>query len=297
MNTHRSSQRSVSLVRVALGVAAMVGCYGAPSPEEGGANGELTPAPARVSPCVAFGQSYVYEASRPQALVDGLNVSLPITEPFEIDLDTSNGRCFIAPAQVGSGYRVQGRFRLSDPVVIHDNVTASLVPDGGGPDPYLLKLDIDLGDVRFESIGEVDISVPCLGLDRRLNGVVRDLHVKAYYRPVRVGVNRFAFDHVDADFTSVRVSNPDAPIPQITLVTDAINAHLAGAAGSRAVETAIEDAVEAQPAVRDAIPTVLTPNFWAEAPGTENGATVCGVTYNPAGVCTSGSCARYRILP
>ena len=114
---------------------------------------------------------------------------------------------------------------------------------GAGGVPYFLKVTASLGDIRFASVGDLDISVPCLGLDRNLEGTLRDLEVEVYYRPPRPGQNRFTYDHFDVDFGTVSVVNPDALIPSFGPVVTTTNAWLASASGRALIEDSIEAAV------------------------------------------------------
>ncbi len=289
MNTSPLPRRAWRALALAATLAA--GCYGGPDDASGSANSiSINPEPVPLNRCTLFGQNHTHTTAATQGLLDAVDVTLPTPPPFAVDVDTSNGNCVFAPAQVGSGVRVRGSFQINTTLRLRDNLDARFVAGAGGV-PYFLKVTASLGDIRFASVGDLDISVPCLGLDRNLEGTLRDLEVEVYYRPPRPGQNRFTYDHFDVDFGTVSVVNPDALIPSFGPVVTTTNAWLASAGGRALIEDSIEAAVAPQIAPLSNLSALFTLSFWGPAPGVESSATICSASR------TDDDHAAYRIVP
>jgi hypothetical protein len=294
MNALRHNALSFSCLKTLALVATLGGCYGGEAVDDAQQSpaNALSPAPLTCP----FADRFLYTESHVQSVLDALNTTIPAPAPFTLALDTSNGDCFLAPAQVGSGVRVNGTFALTSSLTLHNNMTASFVADSDGSDPYLVELDIALGTVTFASQGDVDISVPCLGLDRRLDGTMRDVTVKLFYAPPKTGRTSFRFDHIHVDFGSTTVVNPDATIAWFTPVCSAINANLASASTRASIESTLEGTIAAQSVVTSTLPSTLTSLFWLAAPGTSS-SSICSAILGGGTGCSTADCAEYKINP
>ena len=295
MNSLRNGPSFSWITTLAL-VAGLGGCYGGGEAIDSEAQqapaSSLTPVPITCP----FADRFLYTEHDVQVVLDALNTTIPAPAPFSVAIDTSRGDCFIAPAQVGSGVRVGGSFALTSALTLHDNMTASFVSDSDGSDPYLVELDVNLGTVTFSSVGDVDISVPCLGLDRRLDGTMRNVMVKLFYAPPKSGRTSFRFDHVDVSFGTTTVVNPDASISWFTPVCDAINANLASASTRASIESTLEGTIAAQSTVTSTLPSTLGALFWLAAPGNSS-SSICSAVLGGGSGCSTSDCAEYKINP
>ena len=157
-----------SLVASTLGV---VGCGdGSVSSEDSAI--ELT----KVDPSTLLNARYAapYYPSMLEADLDPLQISYPVALTQSFSEDTSKGDCFLNHAEVGSGVRLGGTFKIDQTIKI-SGWSVDFSPSDRARNPFLVEISFNLGDVKLVSQGDVDISVPCLGLDQKLtvklNGV------------------------------------------------------------------------------------------------------------------------------
>lgn len=288
-----------------MAMANLGGCVGAPegeldsvvqeaaatnppggSPVEPGVPGGGHTAP--VNPC-QVGLPRNFTGASVQVILDLLDTSADVSDPFTVAFNTAPGTCFFNAAEAGNGVRVNGRFRVTTPITLHDNVTASVEPSPTATDPYVYRVRIDVGDVSFASIGDVDISTNCLALDRRLNGTMRDLVIEVDLAPPTPSRGTFLVRRVTTDFGAVTVVNPDALIPSFTPVVDAANAQLATAATRAMIRDTITDAVESQSAITS-LATLADLGFRNET-GWSTSKTMCS---NVLASCSGADCGRVR---
>ena len=116
---------------------------------------------------------YQYRESDLQSIIDGLDTTIALTDTFVVADQTPSGACLVNPSEIGVGYRFSAEFRVTDPILLRNNVTVSFIADGDGSEPFLLQLEVAVGDVVVATIRPADISIPCLGLDRNLTGPSR----------------------------------------------------------------------------------------------------------------------------
>lgn len=259
-------------------------CYGAPVDDETSETQPLTVSgpvsiPVETALCNSLGRPHTFSTSSLQSLLDLVDYPLQ-TPSFDVNVDTSTGACLFAPQQVANGYRVGGRFRVTDSLRLHGNLTAQLVAGTGddADEPYMLQVTASLGDVHFSSVGDLDISYLCLGLDRNLDGVVRDLRVRIFFRPPSTERRQFHFDHVAVDFGEVRVSNPDAVTPNFGPVVGFINGYLAGDEGRQQIESSIESALAPHvPSITQLTP-LFDAIFWTGSPYPRATADICAAS-------------------
>lgn len=109
-----------------------------------------------------------------EADLSGLNINYPVVVTQAFSEDSSKGDCFLNHAEVGSGVRLGGTFKIDQTLRVSD-WSVDFASSDRARNPFLVNVSFSLGDVALVSQGEVDISVPCLGLDQKLtvklNGV------------------------------------------------------------------------------------------------------------------------------
>nr|MBK7067208.1 hypothetical protein [Deltaproteobacteria bacterium] len=207
-----------------------------------------TAAPSPLSSCL-LAATHDFTGSSVDLFLDLLDTTADVSTPFTVAFNTAAGTCFFNAAEAGYGVRVNGRFRITTPIVLHHNVTASVVASPTAGDAYIYRVRIDVGDVRFDSIGDVDISTNCLALDRRLNGTMRDLVIDIDLAPPTPTRGTFLLRRVTPSFGDVTVVNPDALIPSFGPVVLLANSQLATAANRTMMRDLIASTIESQSAI------------------------------------------------
>ena len=163
--------RSAWLSSLLIGSLALVGCGQGDVDTQDRAI-ELT----KVDPSTLLNAKYAapYYPSMLEADLDPLQISYPVALTQSFSEDTSKGDCFLNHAEVGSGVRLGGTFKIDQTIKI-SGWSVDFSPSDRARNPFLVEISFSLGDVTLVSQGDVDISVPCLGLDQKLtvklNGV------------------------------------------------------------------------------------------------------------------------------
>lgn len=257
----------------------------APSPVAAGSGGA---AAAPTNPCL-FAAGHDFTGSSVDVILDLLNTSADVSTPFTVAFNTAPGTCFFNAAEAGNGVRVNGRFRITTPITLHDNVTASVVASPSAADPYVYRVRIDVGDVAFDSIGEVDISTNCLALDRRLNGTMRDLVIDIDLAPPTPSRGTFLLRRVTPSFGTVTVVNPDALIPSFGPVVLLANSQLATAANRDMMRDLIAATIQSQSAITS-LASLADLGFQNET-GWRTSKTMCSDVLT---TCSGADCGRVR---
>lgn len=283
------------------------GCVGAPEAELDSltqeATASTTPLPTDqgttltggaattpTNPCL-LAATHDFTGSSVDVFLDLLDTTADVSTPFTVAFNTAPGTCFFNSAEAGYGVRVNGRFRITTPIVLHHNVTASVVASPSASDPYLYRVRIDVGDVRFDSIGDVDISTNCLALDRRLNGTMRDLVIDIDLAPPTPTRGTFLLRRVTPSFGDVTVVNPDALIPSFGPVVLLANSQLATTANRTMMRDLIASTIESQSAITG-LASLADLGFRNET-GWSTSKTMCSDVFS-ASCSSGGACGRVR---
>nr|MBK7065804.1 hypothetical protein [Deltaproteobacteria bacterium] len=83
-------------------------------------------APSPLSSCL-LAATHDFTGSSVDLFLDLLDTTADVSTPFTVAFNTAAGTCFFNAAEAGYGVRVNGRFRITTPIVLHHNVTASVV--------------------------------------------------------------------------------------------------------------------------------------------------------------------------
>ena len=242
------------------------------------------------NPCL-LAATHDFTGSSVDVFLDLLDTTADVSTPFTVAFNTAPGTCFFNSAEAGYGVRVNGRFRITTPIVLHHNVTASVVASPSASDPYIYRVRIDVGDVRFDSIGDVDISTNCLALDRRLNGTMQDLVIDIDLAPPTPSRGTFLLRRVTPSFGDVTVVNPDALIPSFGPVVLLANSQLATTANRTMMRDLIASTIESQSAITG-LASLADLGFQNET-GWRTSKTMCSDVFSSS--CSSGgACGRVR---
>ena len=238
--------------------------------------------------------TYYFDSDVVQVWLDALDTSVELDETFEIDENTAPGTCFINSAEAGNGIRIRGDLVVSDTFDIDGNITASFASSSGSA-PYYLRVDIDVGNVDFESDGDLDISAYCFGLDQAVTGTIHDLTVKLYLSPPSTSRTDFGLHHVDVDFGDIDLDSLSAPMSIYNLAATLFDNVLDTNTDLRgALEEAVEDALESSP-IAGTVSDLADLAFALDSGYSSSTDTICSVDYDGWADCGGGACPKYEI--
>jgi len=174
---------------------------------------------------VDFSEKKVYDqAVLDRGMPNGSNATLsyPVALSTPVAVDTSKGKeCFVNHAEVPISIppvaRVKGTLKVDQTIQMSD-FKASFVSASAGSDPYRVQIAFSLNDLKFNSVGALDISAECLGLDSSVAIQLKGVTGVLTYSPPVKGSREFKFKGASLKFSSVSVDS----IPRTKLFTDAI---------------------------------------------------------------------------
>jgi hypothetical protein len=209
----------------------------------------------------------------------------------EVRKDTSAGKtCLVNKAEVPVDLtgdipvRFNADFKLSQSIAISD-LKASLIDSEGG-EPFFVKVDFKISDLKFNTVRPADVSFECVGLDRNFTINLKSLTGSMYFGAPKKGRLSFRYIRTEFKIGDIKVTNDGDLLKEF--ISKKIDEALSSSESKKSLETGFASALggSAGPAVASLFDLIFSSSL-----GSDRESKLEEVTYLKSG--RKAQCAGY----